>query len=421
MIGILISYTQEMLIFMLLLQTLYALLQLEYLSFESYIWLLVIYLVASLTLRLGEKKNIKTNHLVYILLLLMMLMGLIVNIFHFFILFIITAIPLWRLKLLHEQSFTVEAIVKRFLSFVTLLTILFLFLSIFTHAEVQSIMLPYLWVNLGLLLFGIFYYNYEKVKDSPISFWNWLKNQSFLLCLALAWAGLPIFLPYLMMGVQYVKNFIAFIVMWVLSTKPLQSFMYWLMDLDISLNNDWQSEEDSTGELEEVENILNEAFSSSSVMIVLLLIGVAFVLFCMYLIALNVWIKPRVEQKSAAGKKSTTDRAAEYMGMKNRSRKVNWAKDEVRRLYQDLLIYAQSKGVKITSSHTARTWSMGYEESKEDSALWDSIHTFYEQKRYSDQEVIKQDIEGFKKEINQAKKNLKLAKIEQSRYDRGRE
>jgi hypothetical protein len=134
-----------------------------------------------------------------------------------------------------------------------------------------------------------------------------------------------------------------------------------------------------------------------------IVLGIIFLLY--YIIRNFYFVPPLLGEKREEDRRFATQATGKK---KSRSwfKKTEWAKDEVRRLYQSLLLHAQKKGEEIKASHTAREWSNPFVVELEYPELWSKINQLYEQKRYSPIPLTEDDVSQFREEIQRAKQEI---------------
>lgn len=407
-----IYYIQEMLTYLFALLILFVFTE-EPLKFGSYyLWLAFILLIGFPVLMMLKKRVSRYREVYYGLFIpILLILAYFIWDLPLLFCFLLTILPCWRLILLAKEEVDSELVIKRFIWFVFVLITGYLFLRVMSVDIELNFVLSYLWIQFGLLLLGILYNSYvDEREDHGTSLGHWLKNQSLFLYLSAGFGVLAILASYLLPGLQFILKKIPDVLVWVLNSGPVKAFLYWLMpekqlgpgaDLPV-IELNFEIDEEELEELEEV---------STGILDYLILIGGIFVsiLIIVFIVSiLVVFIRKVYNRKDSTQKKQGVRTSTDGLrgAPKHQGRKPAWAQDEIRRLYQSLLIYADQKGEMIGNRHTARTWVLPYQASERENQIWDKINRIYEQKRYSETPLDEEDVKSFKKDIQQAKSEL---------------
>jgi hypothetical protein len=408
-ISAFLYYTMEMVIFLLVLFVLYTIIRVPFPMMEHVRWLVFVFVLAiPLDFLKDEQKKLGLG----MYLILIILSGVFIWKFAFLALAVLVGVPFWRIATLLRISIQPALLINRFI----LSTGIILFCYFFVLANVNidkmdtSVLkdsLPFfMWGQFLLLIVGLTWINYINMNQlTGVSLKRWLKHQSFTALIAVGMVVLVIGCFFLLPVLQFIVFETPGIMFELLAYEKMFLFIHdlieWLRwEREISdyeaIGNMDECEDCAenkplyTGSKDSkwVQNLFQQVFQIG----VLLAVG-----FLIYFILKRIYSMPEKQTEKFKEQRYVTE-----IESNNKEKRVKWAKDEVRKLYQSLLIHIRKREETFENSRTAREWSHRFSEGHPD--LWKRITHLYEQKRYSSTPLTSQDIKDFKIEIKKAKK-----------------
>lgn len=409
-----IYYVQETLAFLLVIVTFFTFTEQAFLASSYYLWFGFVLLVGLPVLSMVHQQEPKRVAMLYgVFAVIFILLAYLIWEMSFFVAIVFTGFAWWRLVAATKRDIDAELVIRRFISFVIVLIVAYFFIQIMDVAMDLWHVYAYLWIEFGLLLFGILYSSYlDERKEHGTKLKDWLKNQSLLLFLGGGFTFLAVIISLFLPSIQALVRRIPDILVWILNSEPVRAFLFWLMPHEQYKPRN-REEEVQLNEFEISEEDLEEVATSGLFESILLVLGIAFFIFVavatlyiLYLVIRGLWsrITIRLEDDTQSVKGSRQHARS----LKEPKGKVNWAQDEIRRQYQNLLLFAEQKGQAITNIHTARTWVLPYQATADTKQIWERINDLYEQKRYSETPLSQEDVRGFKEAIQEAKKELSV-------------
>lgn len=405
-------YTQEMLTFLLILAVFQAFNDLPLFTLSHYLWIAFVFITSASFISLVGKKIKKQYYLYLMLILVLSIVG--VSVWHLslFTVLLLTIYPVCRIKPILYEQLEVGELFKRFIWFILIFTLGFVFLTMWSFTYIHELMFVYLIVQVCMLLFGLWihsyvtYYKDDKLKDMPVV--EWFRNQGILLFVSLNFILVMIVGPYLLQVFKFVISGLLMVLLAIVSPllKLVVNWVYILLTNVPQLKQNRMEIDETQLELEPFEGTYPVA-GTIGVLLIVIIIALILLFLILNLFIVPQWKERRVIKPSS----SSTNIMRKSMG--KRGKKLNWAQDEIRRLYQELLVYADKKLIPITSMDTARTWGAECKATQEMEHTWQRINQIYEQRRYGHEPLDETDIAAFKKEIQ-------LAKIHLTRYNKER-
>jgi hypothetical protein len=402
-----------MLTFLLLVVTFLTLNQDEFIPTFHYVgWIVFVYV--SGVLPFAFMKRGWQNIWFYVHFLILIGFGVLVWEFSFINLLILLTLPFWRMVHLLETPAKPAFLYQRFIWFAGLLLCCYFMIRTMSSENLNGTFIPLLWIQFSLLIVGVMSINYINAYQATGStLKNWLKSQSFIIYLILGFGVLAGIGTYLLPVLRFIVFGIPEAIYQFLVSGRLDALFAWLYIEELQIDNESTGSNSATGR--EEWQLLDDVLEQDSMipewvnqaLLILVQVGVVLgIILLLYYIIRNFYFVPSIQ-----GRKRVEDqRFATQAHGKKRSRswfkRTELARDEVRRLYQSLLLYAQKKGEEIKPSNTAREWSAPFVVEKEYPELWSKINQLYEQKRYSPIPLKEGDISQFKEEIEWAKKEI---------------
>jgi hypothetical protein len=342
--------------------------------------------------------------------------------FSLFNLLVLLIVPFWRMVHLLETPAKTAFLYQRFIWFAGLLLCCYFFIATMSTENLNSVFIPLLWIQFFLLIVGVMGIHYINAFQSTGStLKSWLKSQSAIMYLALGFGVLAGIGTFLLPVLRFIVFDIPEAIFQFLVSGRIDHLFDWLYAEELPIDNGSMNSNRSDGiegrqlmdDILEQESMMPEWVNQ--VLLILVQVGVILgIILLLYYFIRNFYFVPSLQ-----GKKREEDQRFAAQAGKKKSRlwfrRTEWAKDEVRRLYQSLLLHAQKKGEVLKSSKTAREWSAPFVVEKEHPELWSKINQLYEQKRYSPIPLTEDDISQFKKEAEWAKREIDLY------YERKRE
>lgn len=407
MVKTLLYYTQEMLTFLLILSVFQAFNDIPLFTLSHYLWIAFVFITSASFISLVGKKIKKPYYLYLVLIFVLCFVGIFVWQLTFFSALLLTIYPVCRMNPILHDPLDVDELFKRFIWFISIFILGFVFLTMWSFTYIHELMFIYLIVQVCMLLLGLWmfsyviYYNDDNLKDMSVV--KWFKNQGVLLFVSLSFILLMMVGPYLLKMIKFLILGLLTVLLTIISPvlKVIVNWVYILLTNAPLLKQDkmeLDSDDNAQLEWEPFEGPYPVATTIGVLLIVLIIAFI--VLFIIFnLLIVPRWKESRVVQPNSSNKLMTKS-------WRKRGKKLNWAQDEIRRLYQELLFYADKKLIPITSMDTARTWGVEYQATEEMERIWQRINQIYEQKRYGHEPLDEKDIAAFKKEIQLAKKEL---------------
>jgi hypothetical protein len=404
-------YTMEMVIFLLVLLVLYTIIRVPFPMMENVGWLVFVFVfLISLAFLKNEQKKLGLG----IYLILITLSGVFIWKFAFLALAVLVGVPFWRIATLLRISIRPALLINRFiLSIGIILSCYFFVLANVNIDKMDTSVLKdslpfFMWGQFMLLILGLTWINYVNMNQlTGVSIKCWLKHQSFTALIALGMVVLVMGSFLLLPVLQFIVFESPGIIFELLASEKMFLF---INDLVEWLR--WEreiSDYEAIGNMDEcedctenkplytgskdskwVQNLFQQVFQIG----VLLAVG-----FLIYFILKRIYSMPEKQTEKFKEQYYAIEKESN-----NKEKRIKWAKDEVRKLYQSLLIHIKKREEAFENSRTAREWSHRFSERHPD--LWERITTQYEQKRYSSTSLTSQDIKDFKQEIKIAKKEI---------------
>jgi hypothetical protein len=417
-------YMMEMVIFLIVLQFLFTISRADFPLMAYMSWLGYVFVTGVLPLSFIKGTAVSESPIsapldlrriwLYVHLALMIFSGIFIWEFPFFTLAVLVLIPYWRMVALLKAPVQPALLINRFICFVGLLLFCYVYILatvtvVKTNTTLLKESLPiFMWTQFFILLAGLLWMYYITMKESSgVSFKQWLKGQSLTALIALGLIVI-VFIGFLTLPfLQFVVTDLPGIVFTMLASERVFSFIDNItnffefkpsapgggevaMDCIECPEKEMQLDETKI-ENEWIKNLLLPIFQ------VVVFLGVGGVL---YLLIRKLYLVPEKQMEKSEGQ----HRYATAVQRDKEEKRIKWAKDEVRKLYQSLLVYIQKREEAVKISNTAREWSQRF--AHEQPQLWNRINQTYEQKRYSKDPLSAQDIKDYKQEIKQAKKEV---------------
>lgn len=323
--------------------------------------------------------------------------------------------PFWRMIHLLETPGRPAFLYKRFIWFASLLLVCYFIINTMSFVDMNPTFSTLLWVQFSVLILGLLSFQYLNAFESTgISLLKWLRRQTILIYIAISLGVVAVVSPFLIPVFRYIVYDIPGKIFAALASYEGTTFFDWLLlfiDRFRKENSSIESEGGGKrGDWELLEDIIEQESMVPEWInqILLLLVQGGIILFVILFIYYIVRKFYFVQQASRAkGERTSIESSAGQKEPRSWFRRPNWAKDEVRRLYQGLIVYSQKKGEEIRPSDTAREWSSPYYGVEQGPLeLWNKINKMYEQKRYSNTPLTNSDVTQFKEDVQIAKKEL---------------
>lgn len=406
-------YSQEMLIYLLVSITFFTLNQDIVIALDRTLsWLLFIYLSGVIPFVL-MKKSWKAVWF-YIHFPILVIAGLLIWNFSIIDLGVLLLIPFWRMIHLLETPAKPAFLYGRFIWFAGFLLVCYFLMNTMSFVDMNTTFSTLLWIQFSVLILGLLSFQYlTAFETTGVPILKWLRRQIILIYIAISLGIVAIVGSFLIPVFRYIAFEIPGKVFDAMASYEGTTFFDWLfLFIDRFRKGNSSVESDGGGELEEWE-LLEDVMKQESMVpewvnqVLLLLVQggvILFVILFLYYIVRNFYFVPQASK--TMGERTPIDPSAGKKDRRSWFSRPNWAKDEVRRLYQGLIIYSQKKGEEIRSSDTAREWSSPYGAEQGPPELWSKINQIYEQKRYSNTPLTDSDVSQFKEDVQIAKKEL---------------
>jgi hypothetical protein len=405
-------YSQEMLIYLLVSITFFTLNQDIVLALDSTLsWLLFIYLSGVIPLVVMKKSW--ASFWFYFHFPIVFICGLWIWSFSFVDLAILLLFPFWRMIHLLETPAKPAFLYKRFIMFSGLLLVSYFIINTMSFVDLHTTFSTLLWIQFSILILGLLSFQYlHALETTGVTLLKWLQRQAILFYIAITLGFVFIVGPLLIPVFRYIVYDIPGKIFAALASYEGTTFFDWLFKFIDLFRKENSSLETEGGEGRQEWELLEDVLEQESMVpewvnqtLLFLVQGgiILFVVLFLYYIIRNFYFVPQASKTQ--GEKSFEPSAGKKQS-KSWFRRPNWAKDEVRRLYQGLIVYSQKKGEEIKASDTAREWSNPYTIQQGPPDLWLTINQLYEQKRYSNTPLTEGDVNQFKADVQMAKKEL---------------
>jgi uncharacterized protein (DUF2132 family) len=342
--------------------------------------------------------------------------GVLVWEFSFVNLLILLTLPFWRMVHLLETPAKPAFIYQRFIWFAGLLLSCYFMISTMSSGNLNSTFIPLLWIQFGLLIVGVMSINYiNAYQGTGSTLKSWLKSQSFIIYLILGFGVLASIGTFLLPVLRFIVFGVPEAIYQFLVSDRLSALFSWIYIEELQIENG--STESKSTTVREEWQLLDDVLEQNTIipewvnqaLLILVQVGVVLgIIFLLYYIIRNFYFVPSLQGRKKVEDQRFTTQAQGKRSSRSWFKRTEWARDEVRRLYQSLLLHAQKKGKELKSSQTTREWSAPFIVEKEHPELWSKINRLYEQKRYSPIPLKEDDISQFKEEIDRAKKEIDL-------------
>lgn len=324
-------------------------------------------------------------------------------------LLLVLLVPMWRISRIIDSTPEQSELMARMIVFCAVSAVCYLigYTMIKDAASLGHFPL-YMAVQFILLLFGVYLFDYIRAKErSDISVRQWLQGLSLVTYLGFGLGALAFFIALLLPYVRALLAKIPDLIIWFFHLPFITRLFEWLFGWmeGIRLESPEKRIEEppgmDIGQTSEAE-IASWLVTGSSLLIQLLIfIAIGYGVYVLYK---NIILSRRRSVQEIAGERFKA--AGQQQDPTRSRRKIHKARDEVRRLYQSLLLYAQKKGQHFPAGVTAREWVQPYIKEDQTQTLWQRINTTYEKRRYSKHSLTSDELETFRKQVKMAKKEL---------------
>lgn len=405
-------YSQEMLIYLLVSITFFTLSQDMVIAQDRTLtWLLFIYLSGVIPFVLMKKSWRPFWFCIHFLILV--ICGFWIWSFSIIDIGVLLLFPFWRMIHLLETPAKITSLYKRFLWFASLLLVCYFLINTMSFVDMNTTFSTLLWIQFSVLILGLLAFQYlNAFETTGVHLLKWLHRQAILVYIAIALGVVVILGPFLIPVFRYIVYDIPGKVFDALASYEGTTFFDWLFQIIKLFRKENSSIESEAGEGRQEWELLDDVMAQESIVpewinqVLLLLVQgglILLVILFLYYIVRNFYFVPQAGRTK--GEKSFEPSAGKKES-KSWFRRPNWAKDEVRRLYQELIVYSQKEGEEIKASDTAREWSKPYTVEQGPPGLWSTINQLYEQKRYGNTPLTEVDVNQFKEDVQMAKKEL---------------